>query len=419
MTDMSFAYVERHAPNLQTHQLLLALSKLGTSIAEAVAPELHVVPADLTHGMQQAIEYRIYRAVLKKADKDFVAGSAKWPTLRRTGTDDHALKDTSVTWDTMRSDALQSLYKRWSFRTGCPHPIYHENSYMHWLGDVQEVCKCALLKNDNEPKRKNSVRMTMRALGDLCNILDRADLEQKYRKLLIAELDKLDATPSKSQHRAPRDLTDKQIKALYDEIFVLFSCAMTLTSDTAITNYLLLALLWGDAPGLLQPARNDQRTIRFADPDSTTRPGPNFIELGTDGGVRTAQLVLSQRNKVGDKYREPIDLSQNKRLVEFLHRYYPYACRMQDIKDPYLLVGKDNKPLTKSGLSSKHNYMWKKVLEPKLGFYASGCNIARRCAVQHVRRAHGKRRMTDEERTEERELARQRGHTVATAEKYY
>ena len=50
---------------------------------------------------------------------------------------------------------------------------------------------------------------------------------------------------------------------------------MRLSSDKDITHYLLLALLWGDGPGLLQPARNDQRTIRFANPESKTCSGPN------------------------------------------------------------------------------------------------------------------------------------------------
>ena len=67
-----------------------------------------------------------------------------------------------------------------------------------------------------------------------------------------------------------------------------------------------------------------------------------------------------------------------------------------------------------SHLSSRVDYMWKQRLEPKLGFRAAGCNIARRCAVEAARRAHGKRRMTADEKEEERKQARQRGHLVAT-----
>jgi hypothetical protein len=55
----------------------------------------------------------------------------------------------------------------------------------------------------------------------------------------------------------------------------------------------------------------------------------------------------------------------------------------------------------------------------KLGFRASGCNIARRCAVEEARRKHGKRRMTNAEKEEERKQARQRGHSVSTADAHY
>jgi hypothetical protein len=59
------------------------------------------------------------------------------------------------------------------------------------------------------------------------------------------------------------------------------------------------------------------------------------------------------------------------------------------------------------------------TLSPKLGFMASRCNQARRAALDTARLKHGKRKMTESERAEEREQCRQRGHSVATAEKCY
>ena len=45
-------------------------------------------------------------------------------------------------------------------------------------------------------------------------------------------------------------------------------------------DYLCLALIWGDGPGLLQPQRNDMRTFRFyGDGDGIDKTKDNFISL--------------------------------------------------------------------------------------------------------------------------------------------
>eukprot|EP01047_Picozoa_sp_COSAG01_P131841 COSAG01_NODE_61631_length_288_cov_1.470899_2_plen_43_part_01 len=42
-------------------------------------------------------------------------------------------------------------------------------------------------------------------------------------------------------------------------------------------DYLCLALIWGDGPGLLQPQRNDMRSFRFAGP-TTDVDKDNFVD---------------------------------------------------------------------------------------------------------------------------------------------
>ena len=84
-----------------------------------------------------------------------------------------------------------------------------------------------------------------------------------------------------------------------------------------------------------------------------------------------------------------------------LSSYREPARKMQGMQ-PFLLCTKAGEPMQSSHLSSRVDYMWKQRLEPKLGFRAAGCNIARRCAVEAARRAHGKRRMTADEKEEER-----------------
>eukprot|EP01047_Picozoa_sp_COSAG01_P076942 COSAG01_NODE_13683_length_1548_cov_23.537612_2_plen_98_part_01 len=88
--DMTDAFLKKHAPNLDTHQLALELGSLGVQTSQALTQDVHVHPFDLSHGMQQGVEDAIYNAILRNHPKDFVAGKDSWPTLRTTK-DKHAM----------------------------------------------------------------------------------------------------------------------------------------------------------------------------------------------------------------------------------------------------------------------------------------------------------------------------------------
>ena len=62
--DMTDAFLQKHAPNLDTHQLALELGSLGVQTSQALTQDVHVHPFDLSHGMQQGVEDAIYNAIL-------------------------------------------------------------------------------------------------------------------------------------------------------------------------------------------------------------------------------------------------------------------------------------------------------------------------------------------------------------------
>jgi hypothetical protein len=61
---MTDAFLKKHAPNLDTHQLALELGSLGAQTSQALTNDVHVHPFDISHGMQQGIEDTIYNSVL-------------------------------------------------------------------------------------------------------------------------------------------------------------------------------------------------------------------------------------------------------------------------------------------------------------------------------------------------------------------
>jgi hypothetical protein len=133
---------------------------------------------------------------------------------------------------------------------------------------------------------------------------------------------------------------------------------------------------------------------------------------------------FNQRNKSREDlcaiFGVHIDLAENKNLCAFLEAYEPFAKELQPpTTEPYLICTRTGQPMSSSALSSRCHHVWKTRLEPKLGFYGAGCNVARRAAVDTARRTHGKRKMTQAEIQEETEQCRARGHTRSVAERIY
>jgi hypothetical protein len=282
------------------------------------------------------------------------------------------------------------------------------------------MCYYATCKADGTKKRNASVLTAQKCLRALCEAMQETELKHQYELRLMAPA--MDAGPDEQGH-----LNEAQMDKLYAHLKNMHSaatlalCAHKRNSrNSAITDcidYLVLALLWGDAPGLLQPQRQDMISFVFTT-DTEIRGGANYVQLGQD----SVNLVLHKRMKPTREKRSKrtvIDLTPNKMLCDFLREWYPHASRVQDTQTPYVLFSNAGDPYSTTQLSSRMNYIWRKKLEPRLGFYASGCNYARRAAVDTARKKHGKRKMTREEIEEEKRQCVERGHSVKCAETYY
>jgi hypothetical protein len=402
------AYITQNA---HVHGLDVNTAKLAMWVVQQDNAVLGSIPlADLSHAITQAIEDQTYKAVLKSAPHDFVSGQCRWPTLR-TEIDPHAMQPVSSSTETSRNDALKSIYSRWATEANSHQPIYLPSTgYMHWLGDVDTIVRFAVTKADGDRKLRTTVETHFRALSALCEAEQQLELKQQY---LAAFEPKILEAPTPADRR----MTPEQLTKLYEHIEVMRMNALPCTSIGSVVQYLLLALMYGDEPGSLQPQRNDMRTYRFVGPN-TDHMADNYISL-TESGATLTLNTTTKPHRGHARASQVIALDSNSRLCELLRAYEPFAQQLQETTEPYLLCTVKGQPLSQTNLTSAVHRLWKKVLQPKLGFMASGCNMARRAAVDTARTKHGKRRMTDAERQEERQQCKQRGHSTATAEKCY
>jgi hypothetical protein len=442
--DMTDAFLKKHAPNLDTHQLALELGSLGVQTSQALTQDVHVHPFDLSHGMQQGVEDAIYNAILRNHPKDFVAGKDSWPTLRTTK-DKHAMAPCAQSTQRKRNDTLKAIYRRYCEISGCVRPIYDEGGY-HWLQDTERVLTAATFNTDQTYKSAAGIQLCAQALKMLCMALQQGDLLRSYTYHLsgLAYAKEMhEKETSEASDLEGFSLSEEQLAALYAQIKTMGEEALQILEANrsrhgmkphdlqVIIDYLCLALIWGDAPGLLQPQRNDMKSFIYKTPYPDVNAKANYIDIvKVVDNVPTVTLTINKRNKVdSDKYERVMDLTPNRLLCRVLHCFQLQA---KDLQEPrfgnvdcptkrnvYVLFNKAGEPYDTGNLSSRVDYMWKSRLEAKLGFRASGCNIARRCAVEEARRKHGKRRMTNAEKEEERKQARQRGHSVSTADAHY
>lgn len=406
-------FFAKHAQSMNLTQCTNELSQVALRMVQLSGRNLNSLC--LADKLLRAFEDELYEHTLRKVKEDFVSGVCEWPKIR-TAYDPHAIKPLSDATVKTRKENLTMLYNRWACDTGSDLPIWTaQDGYMHWLADVDAICDYATHKADGTKKRNASILTAQKCLLALCEALQEAQLKQEYKLRLMRTT--LSAEPEEKGR-----LTESQMSALYVHLksmhqVATFSLALPskTTGYTACIDYLVLALLWGDAPGLLQPQRQDMITFVFTK-DAEIRGGANYVQLTEE----KVNLVLHSRRKQKQRSRRTvIDLTPNVMLCEFLRRWYPYASRVQDTPTPYVLFSNSGTPFTATQLSSRFNYIWRRKLEPKLGFYASGCNYARRAAVDTARKAHGKRKMTPAEIAEEKKQCRERGHTVQCAETHY
>jgi hypothetical protein len=133
-------------------------------------------------------------------------------------------------------------------------------------------------------------------------------------------------------------------------------------------DYLILALHWGDAPGLLQPQRNDMRSFRFH--GILCRDGDNYImfdppaERERDGAKTILMLMTRNKSGRGHSHAHKLDLTENKKLCAFLKAYKPFACRLQVTNTPFLLCSRTGQPMSTSCLSSRCSTVAKQNLQP-------------------------------------------------------
>jgi hypothetical protein len=389
----------------------ISISNLATWVVQQRNPMLRGMPLqELTREITYAIESRVYRSVLGAAPQDYVSGAAPWPALRSM-IDPHALHGVSAGSEQSRNDSLKSLFSRWAEEMGSDLDIWcKEDGYLHWLADKDRILRYATTKADGSLKLRATVETHARALSCLCEAQQLLELKKEYAEALEAMA--LDAPVPDDRRMTPEQLT-----ALYGQIEAMRTAALPCQNIKPCIEYLLVALHYGDAPGTLQPQRNDMRSFKFKGP-GTDKAQDNFITL-TEGG---ATLTLTRTNKPGRGEARPaqtIDLGKNPKLIEFLHAYKPFAEALRIEREPYLLTTAKGQAISQTNLTSRMHHMWKNTLSPKLGFMASGCNQARRAAVDTARLKHGKRKMSESELAEEREQCRQRGHSAATAEKCY
>jgi hypothetical protein len=395
----------------------------------------------------RAVEDEVYTAILRETPPVISVTGGTWPHLRSSA-DPNAVHTPLETSIKMRNDCLLAIYHRWAAKNDCGKTIYDNEAkaiydkdcgFDHWLPEVDDIVQLAITKCNGGPKMKNTIRIAKKSLTYLCEATQRVDLKQAYHDKLLPY-----CLESDDDADARKRLTDDQIAAFYAHLDVMHENAMRAVHAKAIkpcVDYLVLALHWGDAPGLLQPQRNDMRSFRFQGPQTNTDED-NYIKFAALTNtnppetlydralevvaVSKVTLVLNKRNKPtrgrsGEPvtYTRMIDLTHNRKLCAFLSAYKPFAEALQGTTEPYLLCSRTGQPMSSSCLSSRCHDLWKRTLEPKLGFNAAGCNIARRAAVDTARRAHGKRKMSQAEIDEETAQCAARGHTRSTAEFRY
>lgn len=411
------AFFAKHAPTLNLTQCTNQMMQVALRMVQLSGRNLNA--SKLGNKLLQALEDELYEHTLLKVNEDFVSGACEWPVIR-TSFDLHAHKAVAPTTVKQRNDTLRALYNRWASDTSSDLPIWTaQDKYMHWLADVDLMCYYAMWKADGTKKRNASVLTALKCLKALCEALQETELKHQYELRLLGPA--MEEEPEQKGR-----LTEAQQEKLYAHIKTMHSTATVALaahkqacngSITACIDYLVLALLWGDAPGLLQPQRQDMISFVFTT-DTEIRGGANYVQLGK----HSVNLILHHRMKQRREQRNQrtvIDLSPNKLLCEFLRAWYPHASRVQDTQTPYVLFNNSGEPYTVSQYSSRMNYIWRKKLEPRLGFYASGCNYARRTAVDTARKKHGKRKMTPAEIEEEKRQCQERGHSVRMAETHY
>jgi hypothetical protein len=423
--DLSFgsgstAYVNTNAPKLDVAQLDVYVTELALWWAKNSKIK-GTSTRTMAQRLTRAVEDELYASTLHTCDQDFIRGNADWPKLR-TWADPHALHDSSPSTIKMRNDTLLAIYRRWATENICDKEIY-DGSYDHWLFDVDDIARIAMTKSNGEAKLKTTIRVALRSLRALCEATQEPLLQKKYEDALLPH-----CLSDDSDEETRKRLTDDQIEQFYAHLDTMHEKAMVAAAASDLKpciEYLILALHWGDAPGLLQPQRNDMRSFRFH--GILCRDDDNYIkfEPATERERDSAKtiLVLNTRNKntcnAAGPFTRLIDLSENKKLCAFLKAYKPFVSKLQDTDTPFLLCSRTGQPMSTSCLSSRCHHIWKTKLEPKLGFNGAGCNVARRAAVDTARRAHGKRKMSEAEIQEEREQCAARGHARGTAEKYY
>jgi hypothetical protein len=397
------SFIEKNAP---IPGLDVQVAKLAMYVVETCPRRVNLTA--LTQQLLRTVEDCVYTATLASWPQDFV-GTAQWPPLR-TKVDPHAVATLKESTIQVRNDTLKAIYNRYQTETKCDKPMYvPESGYMHWLSDVDTVVRLAVTKQDNSAKKlKNSCLTALKVICSFCDALQQPQLKNDY----IAAFEiALQSAPEPKEKR----MTEDQVVQLYAQIERMRQAAMPMNSERACVDYLSLALLYGDSPGLLQPQRNDLITYRFHGPK--TRPtSDNYIRLLDSGG---ATLTINFARKKG-KLPHPvtIDLSDNKLLCKFLKSYQVFTASLQPhTTEPYLLIDKSGQPLSMTNYTTRVGRLWIK-LEGILGFKAAGCIQARRASVDCDRRAHGQRKRSADEILEQQTHCKQRLHSVSMSEKY-
>jgi hypothetical protein len=416
MTAMSEAYLHKHAPDLDLQELDVKLTEIALWFAKTGKVETSSL-SNLTRRLLRSVEDEVYVATLRAAPQNFIGGDAPWPQLR-TSVDPHALHEPPATTIKMRNDTLLAIYRRWASEMNCDKDICDPaEGFNHWLPHVDFIAEIAMTKPDGTPKQKNTMRIALKCLRALCEATQQHDLRKQYEERLLPH-----CLESEDDEDTRKRVTPEQMEEFYAELDRMHKKAMLAVSKKDLKpclDYLILALHWGDGPGLLQPQRNDMRSFRFLGPN-TRRDKDNYFLTS----LTTATLTINTRHKTHKQLNlalaKNIDLTENKNLVEFLVAYRPFAQELQpNTTEPFLLCSRMGQPMSSSNLSTRIHYIWKSNLEPKLGFNAAGCNVARRAAVDTARRKHGKRKLTPTEIKEEKRQCAERGHTRTTADNRY
>jgi hypothetical protein len=411
MPPCSRDYLRANAPDLDISQLDIQLTELALWIVKTSKVRDASLPT-ISRRLTRAVEDEVYAATLHAAPQDFIGGGAPWPLIR-TCKDPHALQAPLPTTIKMRNDTLLAIYRSWAGAHVCGKDIY-DNGYDHWLPQVEQVVQAAITKPNGDPKMKNTIRIALKCLRALCEATQQPVLKKQYEDLLLPH-----CLESDEDEDTRKRLSEEQIARLYLHLNRMHVAAMKAVAAKDLKpciEYLVLALHWGDAPGLLQPQRNDMRSFRFQGPQ-TDIDNDNYVTL-----EHVTTLTLNKRNKPNkaSSSRCTIDLSPNNKLCAFLQLYKHFVGELQpNTTEPYLLCSRTGQPMNSSALSSRVHHIWKTNLEPKLGFNGAGCNVCRRAAVDAARRSYGKRKMSAAELKEEAAQCRARGHSVHNAEKYY